>query len=153
MIFNFFRKIVRIFGKRGKCNEPSQCLDSSCGWGYDLGTEKMGEGALMIPAFELRRRARASLGMNVFGSLWLVVLPCVSKASSAAPQPTQKSSPVRSQNLFWGKWCGVQGKSTANPFGFASILTQQTHHFPEINRVRLRRLWLISANKKRLNRS
>ena len=26
----------------------------------------------MIPAFELRRRARASLGMNVFGSLWLL---------------------------------------------------------------------------------
>ena len=26
----------------------------------------------MIPAFELRRRARACLGMNVFGSLWLL---------------------------------------------------------------------------------
>ena len=30
----------------GKCNEPSQCLDSGCGWGYDLGTEKISQWAL-----------------------------------------------------------------------------------------------------------
>lgn len=62
------------------------------------------------------------------------------------PKSSKNPSTYRSENLFWRKWCGMQGKSAANPNGFASILTQQTRHFPKINRVRMRQLWFGNSS-------
>ena len=51
----------------------------------------------------------------------------VSFIGFASPKFTQKSAHLRSQNFVNKGFFGVRGKNTANPCGFASILTKSQH--------------------------